>query len=129
MLRGKLYDIISFHYIWKVLWVSSKTGTEAFSCSTDGQVLWWDTRKMGECTECMILDPTKKQDITKAEGATCLEYEPTIVSFFKNSYLLVKKFWSHFQAIIFAFVNTFVLVIHIYRVHLHVPVHVLYEDL
>lgn len=66
---------------YKVIWIQSKTGTECFSASTDGQVLWWDIRKMGEPTEKLILDPTKKQDITKAEGAMCLEYEPTIVSF------------------------------------------------
>ncbi|XP_064614684.1 dynein intermediate chain 3, ciliary-like [Liolophura sinensis] len=63
---------------YKVIWIQSKTGTECFSASTDGQVLWWDIRKMGEPTEKLILDPTKKQDITKAEGAMCLEYEPTI---------------------------------------------------
>jgi len=28
----------------------------------------------------MYLDPTKKQDITKAHSAISLEYEPTIVS-------------------------------------------------
>lgn len=64
---------------YKVIWVSSKTGTETFSCSTDGMVLWWDTRKMGEPVEKMVLDPTKKQDEKRAEGATCLEYEPSIV--------------------------------------------------
>lgn len=44
------------------------------------QVLWWDTRKMGEPTEVLYLDPTKKQDFSKAMGAMSLEYEPTIVS-------------------------------------------------
>jgi len=63
---------------YKVIWLQSKTGTECFSASTDGQVLWWDTRKMGEPTEKLFLDPTKKQDITKAQGAFSLEYEPTI---------------------------------------------------
>lgn len=63
---------------YKVIWIQSKTGTECFSASSDGQVLWWDTRKLGEPTEVMYLDPTKKQDFTKAQGAMCLEYEPTI---------------------------------------------------
>lgn len=63
---------------YKTIWLQSKTGTECFSASTDGQVLWWDTRKLGEPTEVLYLDPTKKQDITKAQGAMCLEYEPTI---------------------------------------------------
>jgi hypothetical protein len=65
---------------YKTIWLSSKTGTEFFSASSDGQVLWWDTRKLGEPTERLYLDPTKKQDLTKAQGAMCLEYEPTIVS-------------------------------------------------
>ncbi|KAJ8319030.1 hypothetical protein KUTeg_004121 [Tegillarca granosa] len=63
---------------YKAIWITSKTGTECFSASTDGQVLWWDTRKMGEPTEKLVLDPTKKQDITKAQGAMALEYEPTM---------------------------------------------------
>ena len=68
---------------YKTLWIQSKTGTEFFSASTDGQVLFWDIRKLGEpiTHETIILDPTKKQDITKAQGAMCLEYENTIVSF------------------------------------------------
>ena len=63
---------------YKTIWIQSKTGTECFSASTDGQVLWWDIRKMGEPTEVLYLD--KKQDLSKAQGAYCLEYEPTIVS-------------------------------------------------
>lgn len=65
---------------YKTVWLQSKTGTECFSTSTDGQVLWWDTRKFSEPFESMILDPTKKQDLTKAQGAMALEYEPTMVS-------------------------------------------------
>ncbi len=37
---------------------------------------------MGEPTEVMYLDPTKKQDVTKSQGAFALEYEPTLVSCF-----------------------------------------------
>ena len=44
------------------------------------KIFWWDTRKISEPTEEMCLDPTKKQDITKAHAAISLEYEPTIVS-------------------------------------------------
>ncbi|XP_074647572.1 dynein intermediate chain 3, ciliary-like isoform X2 [Tubulanus polymorphus] len=64
--------------LYKAIWIQSKTGTECFSASTDGQVLWWDIRKLGEPTEKLILDPTKKQDPTKAQGSMSLEYEPTI---------------------------------------------------
>jgi len=44
------------------------------------EIFWWDIRKISEPTEVMYLDPTKKQDVTKAHSAISLEYEPTIVS-------------------------------------------------
>ncbi|PVD38122.1 hypothetical protein C0Q70_00733 [Pomacea canaliculata] len=61
---------------YKTIWIQSKTGTECFSTSTDGQVLWWDIRKLGEPTEVMYLD--KKQELSNALGAYCLEYESTM---------------------------------------------------
>ncbi|BFZ17387.1 hypothetical protein BsWGS_20426 [Bradybaena similaris] len=61
---------------YKTLWIQSKTGTECFTTSTDGQVLWWDIRKMSEPVEKMYLD--KKQEFHNAQGAYCLEYEPTM---------------------------------------------------
>jgi len=64
--------------VYKVIWLQSKTGTECFSGSTDGLALWWDIRRLGEPTERLILDPTKQLDPNKAQGAICLEYEPTI---------------------------------------------------
>ncbi|VDQ06800.1 unnamed protein product [Trichobilharzia regenti] len=63
---------------WKVIWIQSKTGTECFSTGTDGQVFWWDVRKMSEPMEFLYLDPTKKQDFSCAQGAYVLEYESTI---------------------------------------------------
>ena len=36
-------------------WLQSKTGTECMSVSTDGSVLWWDIRKLGEPTESLVL--------------------------------------------------------------------------
>ncbi|KAL5970687.1 Dynein intermediate chain 3 ciliary [Taenia solium] len=63
---------------WQAIWIQSKTGTEFFSTSTDGQVLWWDVRKMNEPTEILYLDPTKNQDLNCSIGAYALEYEPTI---------------------------------------------------
>ena len=53
-------------------------GTECFSTSTDGYVLWWDIRKIGEPTETMKLDVSKVG--RKVLGGVALEYEPTIVS-------------------------------------------------
>jgi dynein intermediate chain 2 len=31
--------------VYDVFWFSSKTGNQCASVSTDGQMLWWDTRK------------------------------------------------------------------------------------
>ena len=64
----------------KVLWVQSKTNTEFFSTSTDGQVLWWDYRKLAEPLEQMWIDPTKKQEKASAEGGLCLDFEASMVS-------------------------------------------------
>lgn len=80
---------------YKTIWLQSKSGTEFFSGSTDGkvkrilfsqiekiviQILWWDTRKLSEPVETLILDIEKKGRLENALGAMSLEYEPTIVS-------------------------------------------------
>ena len=41
--------------LYQISWLQSKTGTECASVSTDGQVLWWDIRKLGEPTEKLDL--------------------------------------------------------------------------
>uniref|UniRef100_A0A7R9GTU4 Dynein intermediate chain 3, ciliary n=3 Tax=Timema TaxID=61471 RepID=A0A7R9GTU4_TIMPO len=67
--------------VHNVIWINSKSGTEFFSASTDGQVKWWDTRKMFEPSETLILDMVKigeEQSLSRAMGASSLEYEPTI---------------------------------------------------
>lgn len=53
------------------------TGTECFSTSTDGQVLWWDIRKLGEPTESLLLCPNAKKD-PRPQGGVSLEFEPTM---------------------------------------------------
>jgi dynein intermediate chain 2 len=53
--------------------LASKTGTEFFSCSSDGYVKWWDIRKMSEPTEQLCLDVTDQH-----LGAVCLEFESTM---------------------------------------------------
>jgi len=67
--------------VYKVVWLSSKTGTECFTTSTDGQVLWWDTRKFSEPTESLQLTlPGKKTAAADNTllGGVSLEYEPTM---------------------------------------------------
>ena len=41
--------------VYDFAWLQSKTGTECMSVSTDGSVLWWDIRKLGEPTETLTL--------------------------------------------------------------------------
>ncbi|NWH68942.1 DNAI2 protein, partial [Geococcyx californianus] len=64
--------------VYGAVWLQSKTGTECFSASTDGQVLWWDVRKLTEATERMCLDITRQGLLEKALGAVSLEFEPTM---------------------------------------------------
>ncbi|KAF7643978.1 hypothetical protein LDENG_00230160 [Lucifuga dentata] len=64
--------------VYKTIWLQSKTGTEAFSASTDGQVLWWDVRKLSEPTERLVLDLSGDGNLDRALGAVSLEFEPTM---------------------------------------------------
>ncbi|KAJ1328754.1 hypothetical protein BSLG_009989 [Batrachochytrium salamandrivorans] len=43
--------------------------------STDGQVMWWDIRKLSEPTETMIIDPERNGVIV---GGTVLDFETTM---------------------------------------------------
>ncbi|KAJ3144254.1 Dynein intermediate chain 2, axonemal [Irineochytrium annulatum] len=61
--------------VYNLSWVQSKSGAEFFSVSTDGQVLWWDIRKMAEPTESLNLDPEKNGQIV---GGTVLDFETTM---------------------------------------------------
>ncbi|XP_068833628.1 dynein axonemal intermediate chain 2 [Capricornis sumatraensis] len=64
--------------VYGTIWLQSKTGTECFSASTDGQVMWWDIRKLSEPTEVLIMDITKKEHLENALGAISLEFESTL---------------------------------------------------
>ncbi|XP_069581767.1 dynein axonemal intermediate chain 2 [Brachyistius frenatus] len=64
--------------VYKIIWLQSKTGTDAFSASTDGQVLWWDVRKLSEPTERLVLDPGREGNLDRALGAISLEFEATM---------------------------------------------------
>ncbi|NWH73409.1 DNAI2 protein, partial [Piaya cayana] len=64
--------------VYGAFWLQSNTGTECFSASTDGQVLWWDIRKLSEPTERLILDITLKGLKDKALGAISLDFQPTV---------------------------------------------------
>ncbi|XP_023418650.1 dynein axonemal intermediate chain 2 isoform X3 [Cavia porcellus] len=85
--------------VYGSIWLQSKTGTECFSASTDGQVMWWDIRKISEPTEVVILDITKKEQLESALGAISLEFEPTLRNpFYPKNFLTVgdwtARIWS-----------------------------------
>ncbi|KAJ8390760.1 hypothetical protein AAFF_G00101400 [Aldrovandia affinis] len=76
--RCQLFEHSHRDPVFKVIWLQSKTGTDAFSASTDGQVLWWDIRKLSEPTERLVLDPSRKGNLDNALGAISLEFETTM---------------------------------------------------
>jgi len=43
--------------VYKIAWLQGKTPFECASTSTDGQVLWWDIRRLGEPSETLQLQP------------------------------------------------------------------------
>jgi dynein intermediate chain 2 len=55
-----------------IQWVSSKTGHQCVSVSTDGKLLWWDTRKLGEPIDSLVLTSDSKSDMLY--GGSSLEY-------------------------------------------------------
>ncbi|KAH6582055.1 hypothetical protein BASA61_008681 [Batrachochytrium salamandrivorans] len=67
--------------VYNVSWVQSKSEfcnmqvPSFFSVSTDGQVMWWDIRKLSEPTETMIIDPERNGVIV---GGTVLDFETTM---------------------------------------------------
>lgn len=63
--------------VYKLAFIQSKTGAECFSTSTDGQVFWWDIRKLGEPTESLKLCPNIRES-SRPLGGVSLEYEPTM---------------------------------------------------
>jgi len=56
-----------------IFWVSSKTGHQCVSVSTDGQMLWWDTRKLEEPIDSLILTTDSKGG-GMTLGGSSLEY-------------------------------------------------------
>jgi dynein intermediate chain 2 len=50
--------------VYDVVWTQSKTGTMCTSCSTDGNLLWWDTRRLTE--------PTRRVQLVDSESGKVL---------------------------------------------------------
>ncbi|XP_077353266.1 dynein axonemal intermediate chain 2-like isoform X2 [Festucalex cinctus] len=61
--------------VYKIKWLQS---SEAFSASTDGQILWWDIRNLSEPTDRLILDLSRQDNLDNALRAVSLEYNVTM---------------------------------------------------
>lgn len=59
--------------VYSVCWLHSKTNSEFVSCSTDGQILWWDMRQLSAPLKSCTLTETRNGE-DKVVGATCLEW-------------------------------------------------------
>jgi hypothetical protein len=51
-----VYTLTLSTAVYDVFWVSSKTGNQCCSVSTDGQMMWWDTRKLSEPQDTIQVD-------------------------------------------------------------------------
>ncbi|CAF2053309.1 unnamed protein product [Rotaria magnacalcarata] len=60
------------------LWLQSKTGTEFFSAAADGNIYWWDTKKMNKPVDKLVFDLEKKERSQYASAITKLEYDSRI---------------------------------------------------
>jgi len=59
--------------VYDVFWINSKTGNQCVSISTDGQMLWWDTRRLSEPTDNLLMC-TDSKGSGQVLGGSALEY-------------------------------------------------------
>jgi dynein intermediate chain 2 len=73
-----LSEIETSHYepVVDIFWLSSKGGNEFVTCSTDGRVIWWDTRQMSQPTDVLSITETQPTNGVPSRnvGATSMEY-------------------------------------------------------
>ena len=67
------------HAIRDARWLQSKTGTEFFSVAADGMVYWWDTKKMNEPVDRLLLDLERKGRKEHASPITTSDYDSSLV--------------------------------------------------
>lgn len=60
--------------VYDVFWISSKSGLQCCSVSTDGQMMWWDTRRLGEPTDTLQLAVDCKQKNPVILGGSSMAY-------------------------------------------------------
>ncbi|XP_014601249.1 PREDICTED: dynein intermediate chain 2, axonemal-like [Polistes canadensis] len=63
-----------------VKWIYTKTNTEFFSSSWDGQALWWDTRNLHHPTEQLIFDLENPNEplMERSIGISSANFEPSM---------------------------------------------------
>ena len=84
----------------------SHAGSDVFSTSTDGQVLWWDIRKLVEPVETLPLEYAGYKSGLRL-GGIVVEYESTMVSHVTlPGYLLVLFYGTLIREVSFVFANS-----------------------
>ncbi|GFR19951.1 dynein intermediate chain 2, axonemal [Trichonephila clavata] len=62
-----------------IKWISSKTGFEFFSGSTDGRLFCWDSRNMLKPLQSLYFDQNpESSEFNSKYSITCIEYDPTL---------------------------------------------------
>jgi len=59
--------------VYDVFWINSKTGNQCVSVSTDGQMLWWDTRRLTEPQDSLLMSTDSKTN-GQVLGGSSMEY-------------------------------------------------------
>lgn len=72
-ISSSLIDKSHHDPVYDVFWINSKTGNQCASVSTDGQILWWDTKKLSEPTDSLQLCTDIKTN-GQILGGSSLEY-------------------------------------------------------
>jgi len=70
-LESSLVEMSHRDPVYDVYWIQSRTGNECVSVSSDGQLLWWDIRKLGQGpSDSLVL-----QAGDSVLGGTCMDYK------------------------------------------------------
>ncbi|XP_028027091.1 dynein intermediate chain 3, ciliary-like [Bombyx mandarina] len=68
--------------ITALLYTHSRTQTEFFTGSLDGQCLWWDVRNLNQPIDCLIMSiklrPNENPNIGNAEGISSMEFNSSL---------------------------------------------------
>lgn len=65
-----------------LVWFQSKTNSEFFTGSTEGQLCWWDIRKIDKPTDRTFLDPMKNDPgkLSRAFAISAIDSDPSIAT-------------------------------------------------